>query len=59
MNGCWTCSVAWATLPCRWRAVREVVAVEGVQAMVERAAANAVSNNLHNASFFRPIYRSL
>jgi len=35
------------------RQVREVVAVEGVQAMVERAAANAVSNNLHNARFFQ------
>ena len=33
--------------------VREVVAVEGVQAMVERAAANATSNNLHNAKFFQ------
>lgn len=33
--------------------VREVVAVEGVQAMVERASANAASNNLHNASFFQ------
>jgi len=31
------------------KAVREVVAVEGVQVMVDRAAANAVSNNLHNA----------
>jgi 23S rRNA (uracil1939-C5)-methyltransferase len=35
------------------RQVREVVAVEGVQAMVDRAAANAVSNNLHNAQFFQ------
>jgi 23S rRNA (uracil1939-C5)-methyltransferase len=35
------------------QSVREVVAVEGVQAMVERAAANAVSNNLHNAKFFQ------
>jgi len=33
--------------------VREVVAVEGVQTMVERAAANAASNNLHNAKFFQ------
>ena len=33
--------------------VREVVAVEGVQTMVERAAANATSNNLHNAKFFQ------
>ncbi|MEB0151044.1 methyltransferase domain-containing protein, partial [Pseudomonas sp. CCC2.2] len=29
------------------RQVREVVAVEGVATMVERAAQNAVSNNLH------------
>ena len=35
------------------RQVREVVAVEGVQAMVERAAQNAVNNNLHNAKFFQ------
>lgn len=41
------------------RQAREVVAVEGVQAMVERAAANADGNNVHNARFFRPIYRSL
>ncbi len=33
--------------------VREVVAVEGVQTMVERACANAASNNLHNARFFQ------
>ncbi|MDE1168929.1 MAG: 23S rRNA (uracil(1939)-C(5))-methyltransferase RlmD [Pseudomonas sp.] len=33
--------------------VREVVAVEGVQAMVDRAASNAVSNNLHNVRFFQ------
>ncbi|SEN39465.1 23S rRNA (uracil1939-C5)-methyltransferase [Pseudomonas sp. ok272] len=33
--------------------VREVVAVEGVQAMVERASANAASNNLYNARFFQ------
>ena len=33
--------------------VREVVAVEGVATMVERAAQNAVSNNLHNAAFFQ------
>ena len=33
--------------------VREVVAVEGVAAMVERAGQNAVSNNLHNAAFFQ------
>ena len=33
--------------------VREVVAVEGVATMVERAAQNAVSNSLHNAVFFQ------
>lgn len=41
------------------KSVRQVVAVEGVQTMVERAAANAVSNNLNNTAFFRPIYPSL
>jgi len=35
------------------RQPREVVAVEGVQAMVERAAANARDNNVHNAAFFQ------
>ncbi|MBV4553309.1 23S rRNA (uracil(1939)-C(5))-methyltransferase RlmD [Pseudomonas sp. SWRI102] len=35
------------------RKVREVVAVEGVQTMVDRAAANAVSNNLNNTAFFQ------
>ncbi|WP_434558222.1 23S rRNA (uracil(1939)-C(5))-methyltransferase RlmD [Pseudomonas sp. Z4-20] len=35
------------------RSVREVVAVEGVQTMVDRAAANAVSNNLNNTAFFQ------
>lgn len=35
------------------REAREVVAVEGVQAMVERAEANARSNNVHNARFFQ------
>ena len=35
------------------RQVREVVAVEGVQAMVERAAANARANDVHNARFFQ------
>ncbi len=34
------------------KSVRQVVAVEGVQTMVERAAANAVSNNLNNTAFF-------
>jgi 23S rRNA (uracil1939-C5)-methyltransferase len=33
--------------------VREVVAVEGVQAMVERARANAVANGLGNLHFFQ------
>ncbi|EXF95414.1 23S rRNA methyltransferase [Pseudomonas fluorescens HK44] len=33
--------------------VHEVVAVEGVQTMVERACANAASNNLHNVKFFQ------
>ncbi|MEE4159538.1 23S rRNA (uracil(1939)-C(5))-methyltransferase RlmD [Pseudomonas viridiflava] len=32
---------------------KEVVAVEGVVTMVERAAANAVSNDLHNVAFFQ------
>jgi 23S rRNA (uracil1939-C5)-methyltransferase len=32
---------------------REVVAVEGVQAMVERAAQNARSNGLGNAHFYQ------
>ncbi|MBA1203778.1 23S rRNA (uracil(1939)-C(5))-methyltransferase RlmD [Pseudomonas capeferrum] len=35
------------------RQVREVVAVEGVQAMVDRAAANARANNVQNARFFQ------
>ncbi len=35
------------------RRVREVVAVEGVQTMVERAAGNAASNALGNAHFFQ------
>ncbi|MFV3328017.1 23S rRNA (uracil(1939)-C(5))-methyltransferase RlmD [Pseudomonas sp. NY15372] len=35
------------------RQAREVVAVEGVQAMVERAAANAQANKVHNARFFQ------
>jgi len=35
------------------RQVREVVAVEGVKTMVERAAQNAASNKLHNAAFFQ------
>jgi 23S rRNA (uracil1939-C5)-methyltransferase len=40
------------------RQAREVVAVEGVQAMVDRAQPMP-GNNVHNARFFRPIYRSL
>ena len=35
------------------RRVRQVVAVEGVQTMVDRAAANAISNNLNNTAFFQ------
>ncbi len=35
------------------RQVREVVAVEGVSAMVERAASNAAANGLGNAHFFQ------
>ncbi|MDA7086076.1 23S rRNA (uracil(1939)-C(5))-methyltransferase RlmD [Pseudomonas sp. SA3-5] len=35
------------------RQAREVVAVEGVQAMVERAAQNAASNGLDNLHFFQ------
>lgn len=35
------------------RQVQEVVAVEGVQVMVERAAANAQANGLSNAHFFQ------
>lgn len=46
------CGLGNFALPLASKA-REVVAVEGVQAMVERAAANAVSNNLHNISCFQ------
>ncbi|WP_312931045.1 23S rRNA (uracil(1939)-C(5))-methyltransferase RlmD [Pseudomonas sp.] len=35
------------------RQAREVVAIEGVQTMVDRAAANARDNNVHNAAFFQ------
>ena len=35
------------------RQAREVVAVEGVQAMVDRAEGNAHANNVHNARFFQ------
>ncbi|MFH7572405.1 23S rRNA (uracil(1939)-C(5))-methyltransferase RlmD, partial [Pseudomonas syringae pv. tagetis] len=34
--------------------VKEEVAVEGVATMVERAAVNAMSNDLHNVQFFQP-----
>jgi 23S rRNA (uracil1939-C5)-methyltransferase len=33
--------------------VKEVVAVEGVSTMVERATGNAMSNDLHNVAFFQ------
>ncbi|MNF74185.1 23S rRNA (uracil(1939)-C(5))-methyltransferase RlmD [compost metagenome] len=45
------CGLGNFALPLAQRA-REVVAVEGVATMVERAASNAASNNLHNAHFF-------
>ncbi|WP_342649455.1 23S rRNA (uracil(1939)-C(5))-methyltransferase RlmD [Pseudomonas sp. REB1044] len=35
------------------RQAREVVAVEGVQTMVDRAAANAQANDVHNVQFFQ------
>jgi 23S rRNA (uracil1939-C5)-methyltransferase len=35
------------------RQAREVVAVEGVQAMVRRAASNAASNGLDNVKFYQ------
>jgi 23S rRNA (uracil1939-C5)-methyltransferase len=35
------------------RMSKEVVAVEGVATMVERAAANAIGNDLHNVEFFQ------
>ncbi|CAB5560186.1 23S rRNA (uracil(1939)-C(5))-methyltransferase RlmD [Pseudomonas putida] len=46
------CGLGNFALPLARRA-REVVAMEGVQAMVERAEANARSNNVHNARFFQ------
>ncbi|MBF8756810.1 23S rRNA (uracil(1939)-C(5))-methyltransferase RlmD [Pseudomonas guariconensis] len=46
------CGLGNFALPLAGQA-REVVAVEGVQAMVERAEANARSNNVHNARFFQ------
>ncbi|MCQ3034061.1 23S rRNA (uracil(1939)-C(5))-methyltransferase RlmD [Pseudomonas syringae] len=35
------------------KTVKEVVAVEGVATMVERATRNAMSNDLHNVAFFQ------
>lgn len=35
------------------KTVKEVVAVEGVATMVERATCNAMSNDLHNVAFFQ------
>ncbi len=46
------CGLGNFALPLALR-VRELVAVEGVQTMVERAAENAVSNGLGNAHFFQ------
>ncbi|MGE8410499.1 MAG: 23S rRNA (uracil(1939)-C(5))-methyltransferase RlmD [Pseudomonas sp.] len=46
------CGLGNFALPLAQKAA-EVVAVEGVQAMVDRAAANARSNNLNNVRFFQ------
>lgn len=46
------CGLGNFALPLAQR-VRELVAVEGVQTMVERAAENAASNGLGNAHFFQ------
>ncbi|CAM3194252.1 23S rRNA (uracil(1939)-C(5))-methyltransferase [Pseudomonas floridensis] len=46
------CGLGNFALPLAGKA-RDVVAVEGVATMVERAAANAVSNDLHNVRFFQ------
>lgn len=46
------CGLGNFALPLAQR-VRELVAVEGVQTMVERAALNAERNNLGNAHFFQ------
>ena len=46
------CGLGNFALPLAQR-VRELVAVEGVQTMVERAALNAQRNNLGNAHFFQ------
>ncbi|AIR89919.1 23S rRNA (uracil(1939)-C(5))-methyltransferase RlmD [Pseudomonas cremoricolorata] len=46
------CGLGNFALPLAGQA-REVVAIEGVQTMVERAAANARDNDVHNAAFFQ------
>ncbi|MDX1299399.1 MAG: 23S rRNA (uracil(1939)-C(5))-methyltransferase RlmD [Pseudomonas sp.] len=46
------CGLGNFALPLAQR-VRELIAVEGVQAMVERAALNAETNGLSNAHFFQ------
>jgi len=46
------CGLGNFALPLATR-VKDVVAVEGVQVMVDRAAANALSNNLHNVKVFQ------
>ncbi|WP_298190226.1 23S rRNA (uracil(1939)-C(5))-methyltransferase RlmD [uncultured Pseudomonas sp.] len=46
------CGLGNFALPLAQR-VRELIAVEGVQAMVERAALNAETNGLRNAHFFQ------
>lgn len=46
------CGLGNFALPLAQRS-REVIAVEGVAPMVQRAADNATSNNLHNTGFFQ------
>lgn len=46
------CGLGNFALPLAQRS-REVIAVEGVAPMVQRAADNAASNNLHNTGFFQ------
>ncbi|WP_341303309.1 23S rRNA (uracil(1939)-C(5))-methyltransferase RlmD [Pseudomonas sp. TMP25] len=46
------CGLGNFALPLAQR-VRELIAVEGVQSMVERAAINAQTNGLNNAAFFQ------